>query len=75
MQQNSPQFSMEEVMRIMNTDAGKKLMALLRSSQDPGLQKAMDQAAKGDYTQAKDALQKLTASAEVQALLRQLGGK
>ena len=75
MQQNSPQFSMEEAMRIMNTDAGKKLMALLQSSRDPGLQKAIDHAAKGDYTQAKDALQKLTASAEVQALLRQLGGK
>lgn len=75
MQQNSPQFSMEEAMRIMNTDAGKKLMALLRSSQDPGLQKAMDQAAKGDYTQAKASVEKLAASPEVQALLRQLGGK
>lgn len=75
MQQNSPQFPMEEAMRLMNTDAGKKLLALLQNSQDPGLQKAMEQAAKGDFNQAKNALGNITASAEVQALLRQLGGK
>ena len=75
MQQNSPQFSMEEAMRLMNTDAGKKLIALLQSSNDPGLQKAMDQAAKGDLAQAKASLGKITASPEVQALLKQMGGK
>ena len=75
MQQNSPQLSMEEAMRLMNTDAGKKLLALLQNSQDPGLQKAMDQAAKGDLSQAKASLGKITASPEVQALLKQMGGK
>lgn len=75
MQKNSGNFSMQEAMRLINTEAGQKLLALLRSSNDPGLQKAMEQAAKGDYTQAKDALGSITASAEVQELLRQLGGK
>ena len=68
-------FSMEEAMRLMNTEAGKKLMALLQSSHDPGLQKAMEQASKGNLTQAKESLSQITASKEVQDLLRQLGGK
>lgn len=68
-------FSMQEAMRLMNTEAGQKLIALLQQSNDPGLQKAMEQAAQGDIAQAKQALSKLTASQEVQNLLRQLGGK
>lgn len=75
MQQNSGNFSMEQAMQLMNTDAGKKLLALLQSSNDPGLKKAMDQAAKGDLSQAKESLGAITASPEIQALLRQLGGK
>ncbi len=75
MQQNSGNFSMETAMRLMNTDAGKKLLALLQSSRDPGIQGAMEQAARGDLEQAKKSLSAITASQEVQALLRQLGGK
>ena len=75
MQQNSPQFSMEEAMRLMNTDAGKKLLSHLQNSQDPGLQRAMDQASKGDYSQAKESLGRITSSPEIQALLRQMGGR
>lgn len=75
MQQNSGNFSMEQAMQLMNTDAGKKLIALLQSSNDPGLKKAMELSSKGDFSQAKEALENITASPEVQALLRQLGGK
>lgn len=75
MQQNSGNFSMDTAMRLMNSDAGKKLLALLQNSNDPGLKKAMDQAAKGDLSQAQESLGNITASPEVQALLRQLGGK
>ena len=75
MQQNSPNFSMEQAMQLMNTDAGKRLLAILQNSNDPGLRQAMEQASKGDMQQAKKALGNITASPEVQALLRQLGGK
>ena len=39
------------------------------------LQIAMEQAKKGDMSQAKAALGNVMASSEVQALLRQMGGK
>ena len=75
MEKNSGNFSMQEAMRLMNSEAGQKLLSLLQNSGDPGLQAAMEQAAKGDITQAKTALQQVNLSPEVQALLRQLGGK
>ncbi|MBR5529464.1 MAG: hypothetical protein IKU57_03210 [Oscillospiraceae bacterium] len=75
MEKNSGNFSMQEAMRLMNSEAGQKLLAILQSSKDPSLQTAMEQAKKGDMNQAKAALGKITSSPEVQALLRQLGGK
>ena len=75
MEKNSPNFSMQEAMRLMNSEAGQRLLAVLQNSGDPGLQTAMEQAAKGDMSQAKKALGNIASSPEVQALLRQMGGK
>lgn len=75
MAENSNNFSMQEAMRLINSEAGQKLMAVLQNSADPGLQIAMEQAKKGDMSQAKAALGNVMASSEVQALLRQMGGK
>ena len=75
MQQNDRNFSMEDAMRLANTPAGQQLIALLRSNNNPALNQAMEQAKKGDYTQAKEVLAPLLASQEVRNLLQQLGGK
>ena len=75
MEKNSGSFSMQEAMRLVNSEAGQKLLAILQQSGDPGLQTAMEQASKGDMEQAKAALSSIAASPQVQALLRQMGGK
>ncbi len=74
MQQNDRKFDMQDAMRLASTPAGQQLIALLKQSDQGSLQAAMEQASKGDYTQAKEALMPLLASEEVQKLLRQLGG-
>lgn len=75
MEKNSGNFSMQEAMRLINSDAGQKLLAVLQNSNDPGLRTAMEQAKKGDMSQAQAALGNIASSPEVQALLRQMGGK
>lgn len=72
MMQNNHSFSMDDARRLAETDAGKKLLALLQAQNSPQLQKAMAQATAGDYTQLKSTLGSLMASPEAQALLKQL---
>lgn len=72
MTQNSHSFSMDDARRLAQTDAGKKLLALLQSQNSPQLQRAMEQASSGNYSQLKDTLGSLVASPEAQALLKQL---
>lgn len=74
MQKNSGDFSMQDVLRMVNSPAGQQLLALLRQSDPASLQKAMEQASSGDYSQAKQSLSPILASEEVKKLLQQLGG-
>jgi hypothetical protein len=74
MQKNSENFSMQEALRLVESPAGQQLLALLRHSDSTQLQKAADQAAAGDYANARQALAPLLNSPQVQALLKQLGG-
>lgn len=73
MQKNSDDFSMQEALRLANSDAGQQLLALLRRQDGRQLQKIMDQAAAGDLEQAKSALSSILASPEMQEQLRRLG--
>lgn len=74
MQKNSQDFSMQEALRLAQSDTGQQLLALLQRS-DPGrLQQAMDQAASGDYEQMKSTMATLLASPEAKKLLEKLGG-
>lgn len=75
MEKISGNFPVQEAMQLLNSEAGQKLMALLQDSDDPTLKTAMAQAEKGDIQQAKAALSNIAASPQVQALLRQMGGK
>lgn len=66
--------SMQEILRIAQSPEGQKLIAILKNQNDPKLHQAMAQAAKGDYTQAKEMLSSLLTSDEIQKLLSKLGG-
>lgn len=67
-------FSMQEAMRLAQSDAGKQLLSLLQKTQGDKLQEAMDQAAAGDYEQVKKTMSSLLSSPEAQALVKKLGG-
>ena len=73
MQNHSQNFSMQEAMRLAKSPAGQQLLALLQQKDSPALQAAMDQAATGNYAQAKDTLSALMASPEIKKLLAQMG--
>ncbi|MBQ7801563.1 MAG: hypothetical protein IJ375_04495 [Oscillospiraceae bacterium] len=73
MQENSNQNLMQEAMRLAGTPAGQQLLALLQKNGGAELKAAMDQAAAGDYEQAKKALSSLLADPEAKKLLDRLG--
>lgn len=74
MQQKSNNFSMEDAMRFVNSPAGKQLMAMLQKSNGDAVKKAMDQAAKGNMDEAKDAIKSMTLTEDMKNLLKQQGG-
>lgn len=74
MEKNSGDFSMEEAMRLVNSSAGQQLLALLQQANTDTMQRAMEQALRGDFSQAQQTLSDVAASPEVKKLLQQLGG-
>ena len=74
MQKNSQDFSMQEALRLAKSPAGQQLLAMIRQADQSTMQQAMDQAAAGNYQQAKQTLSTILSSPEAQALLKQLGG-
>ena len=66
-------LSMQEVLRMAASPAGQQLIAMLRKQSGSDFQAAMSSAASGDYTQAKQAIEKLMADPQAQKLLKQLG--
>lgn len=75
MKNNSGNFSIEEVKQLANSEAGQKLIALLKQHNSTQLQKAAEEAAAGRYAQARQAMSGALSSEEVQALLAQLRGQ
>lgn len=65
--------AIQEAMRMANSPAGKQLIKLLQQSSGADLQKVMAQAAAGDYTGAKQAIETLADSPEVKKHLKQMG--
>ncbi len=63
-----------EAMRLANTDAGKQLLALLKSQQPDALETAMNQAQAGNYDAIKQTMSAALTSPEVQRLLKQMRG-
>lgn len=74
MQKNSDNFSMQDALRLANSDAGQQLLALLKQEHGTQLQRAIDQAGAGEYEQVQKTLGSFLSSPQAQELLRQLGG-
>ena len=72
MQKNSQNFSMQEALRLANSDAGQQLLALLKQSDSTALQKAMSQVSAGDYDSVPKTLAALLASPQFRSLLKEL---
>lgn len=73
MQKNSGNFSMQEALRLANSDAGQRLLAILKQSDSTQMHQAMDQVSAGNYDDAQKTLSSLLNSPEIQALLKELG--
>lgn len=65
---------MQEVMRMAASPAGQQLIALLQQQGGIEFQKVMEQAAAGEYSQARRAIETLMADPKAQKLLKELGG-
>ena len=67
-------FSMQDAMKLAQSDAGKQLYALLQQKNPQQLKNAMNDAAAGNYEEVKNAMASMLASPEVRALLKKMGG-
>ena len=75
MEKKFQDFSMDEVMRLAKSPAGKQLIAILQQQNSGQLQQAMTQAKSGDYANASKTVNDMLSSPEAQKLLKELGGK
>ena len=66
--------AIQEAMKLAQTPQGKQLAAMLQQLGGHSVQQAMDQAASGDMTQAKQVLTALMKNPQARQLLEQLGG-
>lgn len=73
MQQKPDKSTMQEALRLANSPAGQKLFALLKQNSSDAVNKAGQQAAKGDFDQAKNTLSQILQSEEIQKLLKEMG--
>lgn len=64
---------MQEILRLAASPAGQQLIALMKQQSGNEFQNAMDRAAKGDYSQAKRAIETIMSDPKAQQLLKELG--
>ena len=75
MEENSNNFSMQDIMRLAGTPAGQQLLNHLQKKNSRQLQMAIAHAVSGNMDQAKALLSEMMADPESQKLLQQLGGR
>lgn len=66
--------ALQEARRLAETPEGKQLAALLQQLGGTDLQQAVDRAAAGDFSAAKQALRSIVKDPQTQQLLEKLGG-
>lgn len=74
MEENSNNFSMQDMMRLAGTPAGQQLLNHLQKKNSKQLQTAIAHAVSGNMDQAKALLSEMIEDPESQKLIRQLGG-
>ena len=67
-------LSSQDIMRMAASPAGQQLIALLRRQGGSNFQKAMANAASGNYADAKQVIESLMNDPQAQKLLKQLRG-
>lgn len=72
MEKKYEDFSIQEAMRLAQSDAGQQLLQMLRSQHSDAACTALERAKDGDIQQAKQALQAFLSDPKAQALLQQL---
>ena len=72
MDKNYADFSMQEAMRLAQSEAGQQLLQLLRSNHSDAARSALEKAQDGDLNQAKQALQAFLSDPKTQELLQKL---
>ncbi len=72
MEKKYDDFSMQEAMRLAQSDAGQQLLQLLKNNHSQAAKTAMDSAQSGDLFRAKQALQGFLSDPQALALLQQL---
>ena len=73
MEKNFQNFSVQEAMKLAETDAGKQLIALLQQQNGAQIQSAMAQANAGNMDAARQALSSILENPQARAMLEQLG--
>ena len=70
----SGNFDMRKAMELAGSPAGRQLIKLLQSQNNPELQTAISKAAAGDFKSAQVMLSSVMENPEVRDLLRRLEG-
>ena len=73
MQKNPENFSMQDALRLAQSEAGQQLFAMLKAQNNDAVSQAMEQAASGDYAQVKQTLTALLSSPQIKSMLEQMG--
>lgn len=73
--QNKPESPMDmaEIMRMAQSPAGRQLIGALQQRGGEDLRQAMEKAAAGDYSQARQMISALLDSPDMKKLLEQFG--
>lgn len=66
------EFSIQQAMKLANSDAGRQLFALLQATQQDALEGAMHQAASGNLEGAKTIIDKLMSDPKARQLMEKL---
>ena len=74
MEENSINFSMQDIMRLAGTPAGQELLNYLQQKNQKQLQMAIAHAVSGNMDQAKEIISQLITDPKARNLLEQLGG-
>jgi hypothetical protein len=72
MEKKYDDLSIQEAMRLAQSDTGQQLLQFLKSGHGNAAQQALAQAQKGDIAQAQQTLRAFLSDPKTQALLRRL---